>query len=117
MISKRLCASCSIVINGRPDKKFCCDQCRSQFNYKRRTDEIKDSFDYVDRILKNNRAILSLLYSKRKKRVSRVLLISKGFDFEYFTNIRSTDMQRLYFSCYDIGYSIINDHEVVLIKP
>jgi hypothetical protein len=117
MINDRLCACCNMKIKGRPDKIFCSDQCRSRYNYTRKTNETKDSFDNVDKILKNNRAILSLLYSKRKKRVSKIFLISKGFDFEYYTNIRPTEMQNLYFSCYDIGYSIINDLEVLLIKP
>jgi hypothetical protein len=117
MINDRLCACCNMKIKGRPDKTFCGDQCRSRYNYTRKMSEAKNSFENIDRILRNNRAILSLLYSKRKKRVSKNLLISKGFDFEYYTNIRPTEMQNLYFSCYDIGYSIINDLEVLLIKP
>ncbi|WP_285060037.1 hypothetical protein [Pedobacter ginsengisoli] len=117
MINDRLCACCNMKIKGRPDKKFCSDQCRSRYNYTYKMSEAKDSFDNIDKILRNNRAILSMLYSKGKKRVNKNFLIAKGFDFEYYTNIRLTEMQNLYFSCYDIGYSIINDLEVLLIKP
>lgn len=116
MVNERFCISCNNRIKGRLDKKFCSDQCRSRYNYVSKTALVISSFNDVDRILKNNRAILNTLYRKGKRKVSKLLLVSKGFDFEYYTNIRQAGMKNLCFFCYDIGYSIINDLEVALVK-
>lgn len=99
----RYCLVCGKIIQGRADKRFCNDTCRSAFfneKYRRENKEINK----INRILKKNHAILLELRDNGKGECSIHDLFSKGFLFDYFTSIEITDVIIIY--CYDISYQI-----------
>lgn len=69
---ERICLDCNAVINGRADKKFCDDQCRTHYNNRIRTED--NSFlNEVNRILKKNRAILNTKNPTGKIKVKQII--------------------------------------------
>ncbi|MEJ5994438.1 hypothetical protein WG904_08415 [Pedobacter sp. Du54] len=112
---ERFCLECKTLLNGRADKKFCDDHCRSSFNHHLRADE----FTFVNRvnqILKNNRRILKSHYQFTKNNVKREYLSIKGFDFNYYTCSHLAEKGKTYFFCYEYGYSVLENDELLLAK-
>lgn len=109
------CLECNEKIVGREDKKFCSDGCRNAFNNKIN----KDSTNFMRNVnnkLRKNYRILSELNSEGKSKTTRSKLMSKGFDFEFFTSIYNTKTGNTYFFLYDQGYRILEDDYYMLVK-
>jgi len=112
---ERICLDCNAVINGRADKKFCDDQCRTHYNNRIRTED--NSFvNEVNRVLKKNRAILKTKNPDGKIKVKREALLRKGFDFTYHTHTYSTQKGQIYFFCYEQGYLPLENEEILLVR-
>lgn len=110
----KTCQECQDRIVGREDKRFCCDGCRNAYNNRLNRDRNK----YVRNInskLRRNHRILTQLNTTGKARLSRCKLADRGFDFEYFTNIRQTRTATYYF-LYDQGYRKLDDQFCLLVK-
>jgi predicted nucleic acid-binding Zn ribbon protein len=114
MNKKPLCPVCGEPILGRIDKKFCSDQCRNTFN-NRRYSAGNGFVQKINRTLKKNHSILSMLNTNGKTKVSRSKLLNEGFDFNYFTNIYETQKGNTYKICYNEGYLVLSDESVLLI--
>jgi len=116
MTGERKCPECNVIIKGRQDKKYCSDHCRSHANYivKRVGDE--HIINIIDTALKNNRKILLQLSIGGKKMVKKELLMAKGFNFKHYTTIVHLPAGGLCFYCYDVGYSFINNSDIILVK-
>jgi len=114
-MEKRLCLDCNEELKGRSDKKFCDDQCRSNFN-NRQQSESTAFMRHVNSILKRNRRILEELNPDGKTRLSRKKLLAKGFNFEYFTNIYKTQTGKSYYFCYESGYLQLENEDVLLVR-
>lgn len=111
----RKCLECGEKLVGREDKKFCGDGCRNTYNNKIN----KDCNNYMRNThnkLRKNYRILASLNTDGKSKTSRFKLLSKGFDFEYITNIRTTKTGNTYFFIYDQGYMPIDNDFYVLVK-
>ncbi len=109
------CIECGEKFSGREDKKFCSDGCRNAYNNKIN----KDSTNYMRNInnkLRKNYRILSELNVEGKTKTSRVKLIAKGFDFEFFTNILHTKTGNTYYFLYDQGYMGLENEYYILVK-
>lgn len=113
MTDKR-CLACGQPIMGRADKKYCDDTCRSAYNNRRNGRKV-NLLRNVNRVLSRNRQILAELNPHGKARVRRELLVQQGFNFEYFTSLYETRKGARYFFCYDQGYLLLNNDEVVLV--
>ena len=111
----RLCLDCKGELRGRSDKKFCDDQCRSNYN-NRQLSENTSYMRQVNSILKRNRRIMEELNPDGKIKISRKKLLTKGFNFEYFTNIYQTQTGRKYYFCYESGYLLLDNDEVLLVR-
>ena len=111
----RLCLDCKGELRGRSDKKFCDDQCRSNYN-NRQLSENTSYMRQVNSILKRNRRIMEELNPGGKIKISRKKLLTKGFNFEYFTNIYQTQTGRKYYFCYESGYLPLDNDEVLLVR-
>jgi hypothetical protein len=112
---ERLCLDCNTVLNGRADKKFCDDQCRTNYNNHLRTED--NSFlNQVNGILRKNRAILKAKNPEGKTKIKRDLLLRKGFDFNYHTHTYTTQKGTTYIFCYEYGYLSLDNEEVLLVK-
>lgn len=109
------CIECGDNFSGREDKKFCSDGCRNTYNNKIN----KDSTNYMRNInnkLRKNYRILEELNVEGKTKVSRTKLISKGFDFDFFTNILNTKTGNTYYFLYNQGYMVVENDFYVLVK-
>jgi hypothetical protein len=109
------CLECNEKIIGREDKKFCSDGCRNAFNNKIN----KDSNNFMRNVnnkLRKNYRILSDLNTEGKTKTTRTKLMSKGFDFEFFTNILQTKTGNTYFYVYDQGYMVLENDYYLLVK-
>ena len=109
------CLECGEKIVGREDKKFCSDGCRNAFNNKIN----KDSTNFMRNVnnkLRKNYRILSALNVDGKSKTTRTKLLSKGFDFEFFTNILNTKTGNTYYFLYDQGYLALENDYFMLVK-
>ena len=100
---------------GREDKKFCSDGCRNSYNNKIN----KDSTNFMRNVnnkLRKNYRILSALNVDGKSKTTRTKLLSKGFDFEFFTNILNTKTGNTYYFLYDQGYLALENDYFMLVK-
>lgn len=112
---ERLCLDCSQPVKGRADKKFCDDQCRSNYNNRLKT-ERNDFVKEVNTVLRKNRNILQQLNPDGKTKISREKLLSKGFSFTYFTHIYQTQKGNTYYFCYEYGYLKLENDDFLLVK-
>ena len=111
----RTCLECNDKLVGREDKKFCSDGCRNAYNNKIN----KDSNNYMRNInnkLHKNYRILSELNIEGKTKTSRTKLLSKGFDFEFFTNLLQTKTGNTYHFVYDQGYMVLEKDFYILVR-
>ena len=51
-----------------------------------------------------------------KGKITKTKLLSKGFDFDYFTNILNTNTGNTYYFVYDQGYRNLEDDFIMLVK-
>ncbi|HLF52512.1 hypothetical protein [Flavobacterium sp.] len=111
----KTCLECGEKIVGREDKKFCSDGCRNAYNNKIN----KDSNNFMRNVnnkLRKNYRILSELNIEGKSKTTRTKLLSKGFDFEFFTNILQTKTGNTYHFIYDQGYLFLDNDFYMLVK-
>ena len=109
------CLECGDKIVGREDKKFCSDGCRNAYNNKIN----KDSTNFMRNVnnkLRKNYRILSALNVDVKSKTTKSKLLSKGFDFEFFTNILNTNTGNTYYFIYDQGYRVLEGDYFMLVK-
>jgi hypothetical protein len=115
MNEQRLCLDCGEVLHGRVDKKFCDDQCRSNFN-NRLYSETNTHVRQINNILRRNRKILEELNPTGKTKVSKKKMINKGFDFSYLTSFYKTNSGKTRYFCYEHGYLFLDRDELLLVK-
>lgn len=112
---ERFCLDCQALLRGRADKKFCDDQCRSNYNNRQKT--VNNQFlNAVNKILKKNRDILSAQNPEGKTKVKREKLLNRGFNFHYHTHTYATQNGHTYFFCYEYGYLPLANEELLLVK-
>lgn len=102
-MEKRVCLECGDKFDGRRDKKFCCDQCRTSYANKQNSDQNKFMRN-INNILRKNRRILESMNPTGKATVTRTDLLDEGFKFSYFTNEYKTKTGKVYRFCYEHGY-------------
>lgn len=115
MFPIRTCLECGETLHGRADQKFCSDQCRNAYNNKQ-LGQTNNTIRRVNRILKKNQSLLSGLNKTGKVTIPRIELTRNEFNFNYFTNMFTTNHGRVYFFCYDQGYSLVDGDKVLLVK-
>ena len=100
---------------GREDKKFCSDGCRNAYNNKINKDS-NNLMRNINNKLRKNYRILSEINVEGKTKTSRSKLLSKGFDFEFFTSILQTKTGNTYYFLYDQGYMALENEYYVLVR-
>ena len=113
---ERKCLECGEIVHGRADKKFCSDQCRNAYNNKLKSSTGKAFIRKVNGILMRNRNILERLNPEGKTSIHRSKLQQKGFREEYVTHMYTTRAGRVYYFCYDQGYSPVGNDFYVLVR-
>lgn len=112
---ERFCLDCNSILKGRTDKKYCDDQCRSNYNNRIRSEDLS-IVKQINIILRKNRQILIHLNPAGKTKVVKDLLLKKGFDFSYFTHTYATQKGNIYYFCYEYGYLILEENQILLVK-
>ncbi len=108
------CRECGKEMQGRTDKKYCSDNCRSEYHNKRYRDQ-KSIFSPIDKKLHKNRAILVKASSGRGI-ITAKRLLDMGFDFRYHTQTYLSESGLLYKYCYDTGYVFITGNSIHITK-
>jgi len=114
---KSCCKNCHKSLQGRSDKKFCNDYCRSAHNNKLRS-PVNNLIRNINHTLGKNRRILCDFIQEDKDhvKVSREKLIQKGFEFKYFTHSINGRKGDAYFFCYDLGYVPLQNDLFLLVR-
>jgi hypothetical protein len=112
---EKQCLDCAEPIKGRADKKFCDDQCRSNYNNRLKS-ETSDFVKEVNTVLRRNRNVLQQLNPDGKTKISREKLLGKGFSFQYYTHTYQTQKGNTYYFCYEYGYLKLENDEILLVK-
>jgi hypothetical protein len=105
---------CGKPLVGRIDKKFCTDQCRHQYNNKKKRVH-EAAILNINQQLRKNRSIIKSLNPVGKTTVRRSLLKNMGFSFDFFTHIYRTNAGVTYYFNYEYGYTLIEDEKIVLV--
>ena len=112
---EKACLECGEKIVGRTDKKFCSDYCRNAYNNNLNKDS-KNMVCNVNNQLRKNYRILEELNPDGKIRITKSKLISRGFNFDYFTSIYTTKTGNTYYFVYDQGYLPLEGDFYALVK-
>ncbi|MCX7696548.1 MAG: hypothetical protein N2Z72_02505 [Bacteroidales bacterium] len=111
----RTCLECGEPLQGRIDRKFCCDACRVSYN--NRIYRKENLFIHkINKQLKHNRNILKSLNPSGKAKVSKEELLKKGFSFNFFTHQLKTSRGQTYFFVYEYGYLPLENDMFFLVK-
>lgn len=112
---ERQCLDCGSSLRGRADKKFCDDQCRSNYNNNLRAGSAAE-LRSVNAILRKNHSILTRLCTGHKVKLKKDELLRNGFDLNYHTHHQSTRNGDTYFCCYNYGFTKIDAERVLIIR-
>jgi len=113
----RNCLSCTKLLKGRIDKKFCDDYCRNNYNNRLKAKGSHNSLvRNINNTLVKNRKILESLLPEVSEtaKASKDKLMRLGFQFKYTTHIYTTRTEKTYYYCYEYGYLPL-DHDWFLI--
>ncbi len=102
-------------IEGRSDKKFCSDQCRSNYNNGQRSQSERLILE-VNKVLRKNRTLLKQSNPSGMSIVRKEFLTRSGFNFNYFTSRYKTRDGNEYWFCYDIGWMYLEDEKIRIIE-
>lgn len=105
---KKSCPVCKIQFSGRMDKKYCSANCKSIDHYEKRRKEEKFYFE-VDRQLKINRRILKKYNRNGMTKLKCEILVSEGFNPNFFTHYWKNRKGDVYLFCYDYGFLKLKD--------
>lgn len=109
------CPVCGSEINGRSDKKYCDDYCRSTHHYKLNENNNK-LIRRMNSRLRKNRRILDKVIAKERTCCSYQHLLFLGFDFSIHTSIYINDDGDTCYYCYDRGYVSKGKDQYLIVK-
>ena len=111
------CKECNRNFRGRTDKLFCSVKCKNRYNYKLKERIIVPTAE-IDKILHRNYVILleEMKHAPRTKKIKRLILAKKKFDFNYLTNYRVNSKGKVYHYVYDLAWMAFSDNEVLIVK-
>jgi len=112
---ERSCLDCGNTLRGRTDKKFCDDQCRSNYNNRIKAGQ-QFSIRPVNSILRKNHAVLSRICKGEKIRIKKDELLLNGFNPDYHTHLHHTQNGNTYFFCYDYGFLRLDGDVYLVVK-
>ncbi len=107
----RRCLECNEELEGRIDRKFCTEYCRSSYHYRKNKRNQNSLFRSIDKQLKLNRRILKLFNKAGKATVRKEVLLDHGFDPSYFTHYWKNSKGQVYLFCYEHGFSSLREND------
>ncbi|MBK0384185.1 hypothetical protein I5M32_14550 [Pedobacter sp. SD-b] len=112
---EKQCLDCGNNIKGRADKKFCDDQCRSNYNNRIKATE-HPQIKKINQILLKNWKILNTLNPDGKSKITKSKLIKEGYNFNYHTHNYRTKNGSNYIFCYDNGFLELENEWYLLVR-
>jgi hypothetical protein len=112
---EKVCLECEALIQGRSDKKFCHDICRTAYHNRLAKDHLLQ-LRAINRKLRENRKILSVLYQSGSLQVRRTQLFRLGFDFNFLTHAAYVEGKGYCRFCYEYGYFPKGDVDFALVE-
>lgn len=111
------CKICSSKISGRSDKKFCSIKCKNYYHTNLRRVTCK-TVQGIDKILHRNHSILLEILGKNvfQKKIHRINLDKKKFNFKYHTHYNVNIKGKTYFYVYNIAWMEFSDDEILIIR-
>ncbi|WKZ64078.1 MAG: hypothetical protein QY315_04620 [Saprospiraceae bacterium] len=111
----RKCKLCKKPFEGRTDKIFCGQSCKAVYHQKlkKATNLVADP---IDTILHRNRSTLLEIMGKSasQKKVPRILLDAKKFNWKYITAYHINSRQKMVHYVYDFSWMIFSDQEILI---
>lgn len=104
------CIECGEKIEGRIDKIYCSEYCKSAFHYKKNKNKSKSLFQKIDEQLKINRRLLAHYNKAGKAVIRKEELLKAGFVPKYFTHYWKNTKGDVYLFCYEYGFLEIKEH-------
>ena len=113
----RNCKMCQTPLRGRSDKLFCSLECKTEYHLKLRRATAKEVLE-INKILARNRSILLEILGKNsvQKKIPRLILDRKKFNYKYHTHITRNNVGKIYFYCYDIAWMEFSDNEILIVR-
>ena len=102
---ERKCIRCGRPYQGRSDKKFCCDDCRTDYHNQLRR-EREQGLRAVNHILASNWKILTAQLRAGRHKIPVTELAGLNFNFEVYTNARRWLPGRRTYWCYNCAYRV-----------
>ncbi len=115
-MQEKLCLECDDKLIGRADKKFCSDHCRNAYNNRLNKDSKNLMRNINNKLRKNYRILDSFPLKDGKTTTTKMRLMDRGFDFEYFTNLYTTKKGSTYYFVYDLGYLPLDNDYFMIVK-
>jgi hypothetical protein len=98
------CKNCGTILQGRSDKIYCDNYCKSAYQYKNEKNNQSNFYLKVDKQLKKNRKILKAYNKAGKATVRAEELLKEGFNPNYFTHYWKNQKGDVYLFCYEYGF-------------
>ena len=112
----KTCLACTKPLKGRSDKKFCEDYCRNTYNNRQNSQSNKYTRNVIHALQKNKRILQSFLGEQSSVKISRDLLLLKGFIFNYHTHTLETRKGNVYRFCFETGYTSLQQDRILVVK-
>ena len=115
--NSKFCLNCeSEIFDGRSDKKYCSNKCKSTYNFKK--NELTGRFKAINNVLKNDlKLLLKLLEKINSITITKIELKAMGFSFKHFTHFEYVEsLRRNIYGIYDFCYYFIDDNNIKIIK-
>ena len=110
MEKSRNCKFCQKELKGRSDKIFCDAYCKSALQYQVSKSTGGSIFQRIDKQLKRNRIILKGYNKSGMSKVRSSLLLSEGFNPNFFTHFWKNKKGDVYLFVYEYGFLKLNDN-------
>lgn len=119
MKDKRKCLECDKFLEGRVGKRYCDPYCKSAYHYKKTQNETPKFYSKVHQQLKLNRKILKNYNKAGKATIRTEILMTQGFNPNFFTHYWKNKKGDTYLFVYEFGFLKVqenNKSKHVLIK-
>jgi hypothetical protein len=98
------CKNCNKPLEGRSDKKYCDNYCKSAYQYKNEKENQSNFYLKVDKQLKQNRQILKSYNKAGKATIRAEDLLNTGFNPNFFTHYWKNQKGDVYLFIYEFGF-------------
>ena len=104
------CLNCGKELEGRSDKKYCDQHCKSAYQYKMKQGQKSPFFIQVDKQLRRNRKILKKYNAGGKATLREEVLLGEGFDGKFFTHYWKNQKGDVYLFVFEYGFRKISEN-------